>query len=250
MKRKCIMILLIALTIIGYENAETSKQNKEKDEEIVINSFKSSNAQFKSFNTNYSGLINNEFLTLKELEDLSEDFIKDLDFKESYREEVEESKMSKLSIYGQVDGGKNITLVLYSYKTLENNKNQTSIFLDLKTDEDCENIEDITSKISKILEEQKIKLKTNTCIIGAYEGQLESEYKLAIVKKIINLSNARQIETLVNDDFLSYSLYTDNIEDYIYTGRNKINLNIAIRYDEYRDQTNIFLASPIITMGY
>ena len=246
MKKKFIMILLMIITIIGYSSAETMR---DKDEQIIISAFETSNANFKSFNTNYSGIINNKFLDLKQLNIFSVGIIEGVGFKESYREVIEETNMSKLSIYGQVDN-KHMTLVLYSYKDKKNNKSQTSIFLDISSDKDYENIEDITSKISKVLRKQHVKLKSNTCIIASYDGQLESQHKMEVLKRIINLSDARLVESLVNDDFLSYSLYTDNIEEYIYTGRNKINLNIAIRYDEYRDQTNIFLASPIITMGY
>ncbi len=246
MRKKGIIIFLLLVLFINYANAEIVKV---KNEELIIESFKETNSKLKSFNISYSGVVNDKFMGKSELEKISRDILEPIEFKEDYREVIEESKMTKISIYGQVKDNQFITLVAYSYKDL-NNKCKTSIYIDINENNDYKRTVEITSKLSQILGKQNIKPKITTCIVGSYDGQLEDKYKKQILKKITSLTQSREVESLVNDDITSYSLYSKNIDNYIYSGRKKINLNIALRYDEYRDQTYIFIASPIITVGY
>ena len=185
-----------------------------------------------------------------ELEKVSKDILEPIEFKEDYREVIEESKITKISIYGQVKDNENISLIMYSYLDQDSNKSKTTVFIDISGNKYSKRTVEIESKLSQALVKQNIKPKITTCIVGAYDGQLEDKHKKEIVKKITSLTQAKEVESLVNDDIISYSLYTKNIDNYIYSGTNKINLNIAIRYDEYKNQTYIFIASPIITMGY
>ena len=247
MKKTGIIILLLVLTFINYAGAEILHK---KDTKLVLETFEKTGSDFKSFNMSLNGDINNEFMTLGELEKMSENYIRDLNFKESYRDVIEESNISKLSIYGQVGLSKNITLVLYSYRDGDKDKDITTLFIDVSESENYEIIEEITSKLSKLVEEYGIEAKNTSCIVGVYEGKLGSEYKNEIIEGFTKQTDSKNIENLIEDELVSYSLYSKHIKDYIYTGNNKMNLNIAIRYDEYRDQTNILIASPIITTGY
>ena len=247
MKKKGIIIFLLLVLFINYANAETVKV---KNEELIIESFKETNSKLKSFNISYNGVVNNRFMGKYKLEEISEDISKAIEFKEDYREVVEESKVTKISIYGQVKDDKNVTLILYSYLDETENKGKTTIFTDISGNKDYKGTVELGSKLSEILGEQNIKPKITACIVGAYDGQLEDKHKKEIVKKITGLTKGKEVESLVNNQVTSYSLYSKNIDNYIYSGTNKINLNIAIRYDEYRNQTYVFIASPVITMGY
>ena len=245
--KKGIIILLLLVTIMNYASAEAIIH---RNEEVVIDSFKESKSKFKSFNVSYNGSIKNKFMNFKELDQISKEVTESIGIREDYREVTEESKMNRISIYGQVDGNKNITLVCYSYLDSKHGKGETTVFIDINESKDYAKLEETTRKVSKALEKQKIKAKITSCIVGSYKGKLSSEYKVDIVESLIKTTKSVEVESLNNNHLISYSLYTKSIDNYIYSGRKKINLNIAINYDEYRDQTNIFIASPIITMGY
>ncbi len=58
------------------------------------------------------------------------------------------------------------------------------------------------------------------------------------------------IEKYRDQQVLSFSIFTPYIEQYIYTGREKMNLNIVIRYNEYENKSYIWIGTPIITIGY
>ena len=51
------------------------------------------------------------------------------------------------------------------------------------------------------------------------------------------------------DMFTIYG-YSQGIKDYLEIGGNRINVNIAMNYDEINNTTNIFLSSPINSGSY
>ena len=48
----------------------------------------------------------------------------------------------------------------------------------------------------------------------------------------------------------SYTVFTPYIDNYIFFFRKRVNLNLAIRYNEYENRTYIWIGTPIITTGY
>lgn len=58
------------------------------------------------------------------------------------------------------------------------------------------------------------------------------------------------VDKYMDGNLISYTAYTDNIDKKIFAGKDRINLNIALRYNEYDDQTLIWIGTPIITSGY
>ncbi len=157
--------------------------------------------------------------------------------------------MNQISIYGQVASGEEIALIFYSYLG-EDKTGKSTIYIDASGSDNYKKLEDIGSKISGMLGKQNIKTDNTSCIIGTYKGELKGQYKMGIIESLIHSTKSKEVESLVDENMMSYSLYSNHIDDYIYSGRNKVNLNIAIRYNEYKDETYIFIASPIITMGY
>ncbi len=70
------------------------------------------------------------------------------------------------------------------------------------------------------------------------------------VKKTLKKYKGNVIEEYCDISLISFIIYTPLIKEYLLIDRNKINLNLAIRYNEYEDKTCILLATPIITNGY
>ena len=60
----------------------------------------------------------------------------------------------------------------------------------------------------------------------------------------------RVVEKYEEDGIVSYSIFSPLIDEYIYTGNRKMNLNIALRYSELENKTYILIGTPIITIGY
>jgi hypothetical protein len=62
--------------------------------------------------------------------------------------------------------------------------------------------------------------------------------------------NATTREDYVTDEVYSVVGYTKKIREYIYSGKQKININLALRYNSYQDKTYLYLATPVITAEF
>ena len=244
-EKKMAIIILLLVTAISYASAEKFKAS---DQAVLSRAFGSSKSRLECFNTSYHGELNDKFLNQIELNEIGKKYIDLLEIKEIERDIIEETNINQISIYGQGDDGENITLILYSY--LGEEKSATTIFVDISGNQDHKRLLDIGSKMTKILKKEKIKTSNTTCIIGSYRGKLKDKDKMGIVESLIKSTNSEEVESLIEDSVISHSLYSKDIDEYIYSGKNKMNLNIAIRYNEYSDETSILIASPIITVGY
>jgi len=87
-------------------------------------------------------------------------------------------------------------------------------------------------------------------MIGTFEGKLESSNKVKKITKTLQVINGNKIEGIMDESIISISAYSPNIDRFIYTGNNKMNLNIAMRYNEYEGKTYYWIGSPIITIEY
>lgn len=246
MKKRIVIIIGLLVAVASYTNAEKFKSS---DQEVLSRAFENSKSKLECFNTSYSGKTGDKFLNIEQLGERAKEYIDILDIEKVEKEVVEEKNMNQISIYGQVGDGENITLIFYSYID-EDKRGESTIFIDVSGSSNYKKFVDIGSKISKVLKEDNIKADNASCIIGTYKGQLEDEHKMRIIAELVSSTKSEEVESLVEDSVMSYSLFSKNIDDYIYSGKNRVNLNIAIRYNEYKDETYIFIASPIITMGY
>ena len=89
-----------------------------------------------------------------------------------------------------------------------------------------------------------------TCVIGTFDGYVDLKENEKKVVEAAKMVKGKIVEEYKEDSLLSFSIFTPYIEEYIYTGSNKMNLNIALRYNEYEDKTYIWIGTPIITIGY
>ena len=90
-----------------------------------------------------------------------------------------------------------------------------------------------------------------TCIAGEYGKKLQNDKYDDILNKILYNMNAKVIEKVQEENFLSVSAYTKLLkENYLESFGNKINLNIGIRYSENDEKTLIYIATPIIKLDY
>lgn len=71
-----------------------------------------------------------------------------------------------------------------------------------------------------------------------------------VCKKIFREFDGKVIERISFDNMVSKTGYTDNIDDYLIIQDKKINLNVALRYNEYENKTIIWIGMPIISTTY
>lgn len=104
--------------------------------------------------------------------------------------------------------------------------------------------------IKSLFEQLKVtttNINTTLQFSGAFAGNLLLETKDKMADRMINsLNGAIVFENRQNDLYTIYA-YTGLLDEYIKVDGNKINIQVAMNYDEENDTTKIYLATPIIS---
>ncbi|MTI69393.1 MAG: hypothetical protein FH751_03935 [Firmicutes bacterium] len=259
-KKFLLIGIIIVLSFINYTFAEDISTNKP-----LIDTFNSTDAEFVEINLNSNSKIKDKFLSMEELNKLGVNLIDMLnikgeltnknnlnesDLKNYYSYELIRGKeQNHIIIYGRDDYNNYITAILLTYKDDYNTLEETDLVIDV-INNDKNEVEKTKKRIKEIYSKLDSNPQFTTCIVGSFEGKLSSVDKYQVVSKALNATEGKKVEGVVDSSLVSISAYTPNIDKYIYTGKRKMNLNLALRYNDYEKKTYIWIGSPIITTGY
>lgn len=255
-------ILSIGLIIIlALINSSYAEKEKLKNEELFIKVFEETGADFSSLNLNFNGTIPELYNSEEQLKDIMEYIIEELELieveenlnnvnDEYMNVHIETFDSTQLVIYGKDNYDNKLTIILYSYYDKMKGDGETSIVIDVNQGNDYANFLEIKKKIDNFYRTYDIKTEITYCIIGAFDAKLNKEAMSKKITSIISMTDGKEIEGLIEDDMMSISAYSPNIDRFIYTGNKKMNLNIALSYNEYEGKTYIFVGYPIIAIGY
>lgn len=250
--------LIIILAFINFAHAE--KENL-KDEDLFIKAFEKTEADFSSLNLNFNGTINELYKDEKELKEMMRYISKELGLNENYESfyineedymnsQTETFDSSQVVMHGKDEDNNEVIVILYSYLDKESNTGETSIVIDVTIERDFKKLKDIKERIEDLYKVYNVKAEITYCIIGTFKAELNKEDMIKKVTKVLSASKAKKVEGLIEDDIVSISAYSPNLDRIIYTGNKKMNLNIALSYNEYEGKTYIIIGYPIITIGY
>lgn len=145
---------------------------------------------------------------------------------------------------------KNITEKLQFLATLTNDQEQSYILYEVVgvgTNRDWNDMDKFfTQRSFDIFHENPT---IYACIEGIVGDKMEEVLNETMVELLTEF-NAKPIEELTEQDFLSVSAKTSLWEDYIPTKEDKMNIQIALRSDGMGDKTTVVIGTPIITSEY
>ncbi|NBI06028.1 YwmB family TATA-box binding protein [Senegalia massiliensis] len=266
MDGKRLIITIILIFILALSNYTVSASIRNNLEQPIVTAFNNINANLIEISIKAQGTINEEFMSEKDIKKLGQDFknkfniigelesnnnIKQLNStKKLYSLEYIESENNKKIIVSGVDkNNRFVTINVLTYKDKYSNLNRTDLIVNIIS-QNVNNYKKIESNVQKIFEEYNTTPNITSKVIGTFEGNIKTEEKFNIISHITKTVDARIVEEYKNPDILSISAYSPNIDNHIYTGKNKMNLNIAMRHNYTEDKTYIFIATPIIDGGY
>ncbi|QQY79174.1 TATA-box binding protein [Keratinibaculum paraultunense] len=250
-KFKCLILLGIVI-FLSIPIVSLSKGNIE-EENLLMEILRDLGGNFVEGDVDIGGVIIEDFVGKEDLKHIGDGIIEELEInnldEQNYWEEwVEEKGFIQLIVQGYDNDKNQLTFTLSSYK--DEDIKETSLFINLIKREQFVEINDIIEKIEKIFYNYDKPISITTCIVGTFNDNLKLNERENMILKGVKNYKGKIIEKYKDQEILSFSIYTPYIEDYIYTGSNKMNLNIAIRYDEEEGKSYIWIGTPIITIGY
>ena len=89
----------------------------------------------------------------------------------------------------------------------------------------------------------------NTCTQGTVRGKLSKE----VAQDMFHAMGGSEVlaaDSLVSENYYTAYGYTAGIKKYKTINGKRINMNVAVSYDEKKDVTNVIFGSPIVNSDY
>lgn len=261
-KRLILLAIILSLLIPVFTIA--GKKHAESD--VLSLMLKELNGNFLEGDLNMGGIILDEFISKEAIETIGEEIKAKLGLvgeeldpnrdeiglegKYYSEESIYEENFNHLVIYGYDIQENPITIVISSYFDSEYDNGETTLFINLIKSGKNFNISGIIERIESVFNKFSKSIEITTCIIGTIEGKLKEDDLKKNVTKAMKKVKGKVVEEYFDSSISSYTALTPFIENSIFSGKNKVNLNLAIRYNEYENKTYIWIGTPIITTGY
>ena len=100
-------------------------------------------------------------------------------------------------------------------------------------------------KMKQVLEEYGIDTHVTVSMKGSIAGDMSQYDKSEVSGRMLKMLGAKTVTTgQIQDSYVVYA-YAKSVKDSVSIGKNKINVNITMNYDETRGVTDIQLSTPI-----
>lgn len=154
-----------------------------------------------------------------------------------------DSEMSSVFCVKNSDNGS----VKVEFVTADNT-NHLGISLDLKNNMDY--VYDYEGLIKDIFSAEGIKGKVNVYLEGRLQGALNYEERNLATNTLLESLGANVVSENKDSDNYTIYAYSNRIEEYVKSIGRKININISASYDETKNETVIYLATPMNNLDY
>lgn len=254
-------IILVLLTpIFGMGKDETEM-------DLMVGVLEETGASFVEKDMTFGGVILDRFLDEEELLELGNFFKDEMEIKgdlidteiagylhlgeeEYYTQNLVKDKgLNQLIIQG-VDNSRNLVTINISSYEIEGYPGETSLFINLINNEQIFENNDIILKVENFFEKHDKMMNVTSCIAGSIDGEVDFDEMESKILQYIEELRGKVVEDYREEKIFSISAFTPLIEEYIYTGNEKMNLNVVLRYNDYENKTYVLIGTPIITVGY
>lgn len=222
-----------------------------KEEEVILAFHSMSMAEENSIINSY-GQYKGDYLTVEEQKILLKNMAEALGIVDNFTlEETEDQYGRKVTLL--MDGKEADTKLEFITNEKEADGNAFQVEQYLKTELEIQNsIESAfyyDDTVKMLMERYSDNSQTSININGQYTGKLGTEQKDAITMELLEKLDAEIVAEHREDSYVVYA-YTPLIEEYKTVGKDKINLTIAIIYNEETDVTEMLLATPLLNQDF
>lgn len=136
------------------------------------------------------------------------------------------------------------------YNVQQNKKREVYLVINVEAVNSAATPKLYEKKISGIISDIGGSPRITTCLVGWFDGKLDTEHWASTMNKAFAAIDATMIDSVTNANFASYTGYTPNVGDGLKVGNQRVNVHLAMRYSPYDDRTYMIIGSPIIIREY
>lgn len=239
------IMLFIVLALLG-SMSSYAEINFNNSYDKFIQAFENSESKFKFYSIKANVPIEYD-IDSNEIKSICIELMSNLGMEESNIKIEDKWSQNEKQIYIQAKNEDTSVSIV----GIKKSSSESYIMVDILNNKVYKNIVDIYDILENYLHKYSQDVEIYTCIAGEYSKKLQIDKYNDILNKILYNMNAKVIEKVQEENFLSVSAYSKLLkENYLESFGNKINLNIGIRYSEDDEKTLIYIATPIIKLDY
>lgn len=251
MKIKKVILFLVICTLLSVGSFDAAQYPAAylSEEEALVTSFESTGAEVMESTISCWVKLDDKFTGYKQLKQQMDGIIGALKLENVMvvKDEGEDDDLCKLVIYG-TKANKAYNIALESLK--QDTGGETYIVFDIFIDKDYKELKAERQKITELLGRAEDEINFSSCIVGTYKGRLKEKDAERKSELALQSINAKPVEGIEDDGMKSISAFSTNVGEYVVSDRQRINVQLAIRYSTYDDKTYIWIGTPLIPMGY
>lgn len=239
---KIVTLILISLFFILGLSAQG---NQQEDIEVIIHAFQEAGAELESYWLHIGmpyGTYQNDELLLLTGNQLSDSF--------QLPKVTDLVKSGKQRIYVSKGTWGNGTEVELQLKRQNDEMEEMYFIFKLKGNHSLENFKAHYQKLTYKAQEFQISPKINSCIQGNINDKLSDIDQFVLIDDMLHKLDAREVEKLDTDLVKSISAFSPRIKHSIWTGNQKMNVQIAAHVNKLTQKTVLTMGTPIITIEY
>lgn len=160
-------------------------------------------------------------------------------------DEYDDEGYASFTISGVTEQGYQMNLVVQSLGD-RNTEDETYMIVELTDEDNLYHLDDMRLYMEKLFSFVSAKIEPSYMIEGSYEEMKSNREKKSIAKKIFRVLDGHIEEKIKEDDYVSYSGYTDHFPYSVESDRHPINLQAALSDNEEEGRTHLYLGTPVV----
>ncbi len=238
-----VVLSLLLVIIVSRAFIDKSKEN------ILIEVYDKYDFDVLQINMLGQGILNNEYMTYDNMDKILMNILKELNIHGEV--EINKKEFEKYREYKVSRAAKDAETVLTIISTKnDNNEYESNLKCNMVLYEKLDGVCYLQDKINEIFSNLKVKPDVNITMAGSYDKKFKLEESKTLANKIMRSLRAKTIDEYENERLYSVYGFTDMINESIVADGENINVNVALRYNEYEDKTYLYMASPVISVDY
>ncbi|TCT13078.1 TATA-box binding protein [Natranaerovirga pectinivora] len=249
-KRQIIYIAFIVVLVVAYQYSGHFFINGEKE---LIQAFNNTEFNIKESQLSTSGLYNRTYMSQDKKIELLNEIAGKLSLEPEFEYGIiEEGAFQEIKLIKKSrNATTNIKLVTLE-KTISSNVKEAENYLiiDIKLYNNINSLTYFKNLTEELLKDYEVDAQVTIHITGERQGRVSILEKEEITRELFRYISAKEREQFITNDIYSIYGHTPIIKEYIVSNNKKINVDIAITYNEVEDTTYLYLATPLITIPY
>ena len=216
-------------------------------EEGIIPALNSLQLTIEEININAHVSMYDRFIQAKEAAAICREIGNKFDVKDYVLEDLSTWDDTQVILKGIGKEAYDITIIIQAAEIPE--ITETNIVVDILSKVSTFDMSAVEDQVREILGSYG-KIDFTSCITAVKPAKLSFNRQKEIVNQLMEILEAKEVEYFSDGSMISVTGYSKNIEGWTQYSGNKVNLNIAVRYNSYENKTYLWLGTPFITIGY